>query len=141
MEKAAAQIGQQGGRAWTLAGVADLGVLRGQLRAYMAEQGVSSPTVADIILATQEAAKNAVCASSGRLVTVRVFLTDAIVWVSVQDEGRGFAQTASRRCPGIWSTHGRGLCLMHTLMDDVEITHRHGTRVVMRRHFGDRAAS
>lgn len=96
---------------------------------------------ADIVLATQEAAKNAVLAGSGRRVTVAAWIEDEAIWVRVQDAGKGFAQRRSRRCPSVWSTHGRGLYLMQALMDEVEITHAHGTRVVMCRHIGVQAAS
>jgi anti-sigma regulatory factor (Ser/Thr protein kinase) len=110
---------------------AALAVLRHQLRCYLAESHAPSAVVADVVLATQEAAKNALWASLGQPVAVRVWTTDGTVWVCVQDRGQGFAQRHLRRCPSVWSTHGRGLCLMNALMDEVTIEQRHGTRVLM----------
>lgn len=116
--------------------LAALGVFRLQMRAYLADRAVPSATAADIVLAAQEAAKNAVRASSGRTVAIALWIDHEAIWVSVQDAGKGFGP----RCASPWSTHGRGLCLMYALMDEVEITQARGTRVVMHRHLSERAA-
>jgi len=126
---------------WSLdGGVAALGALRGELRSYLALQGASKAAAANVVLATQEAAKNALRASPGR-VTVMVWTADGVVWVRVRDRGHGFATPPSRRCPGPWSTHGRGLCLMDALMDEVHVEHRHGTQVLMCLRLGPAPAS
>lgn len=119
--------------------LATLGALRSRLRVYLANRSVPAEVEADIVLATQEAAMNAVRAGAGTPVSVAVWADPEAIWVSVQDSGRGFAHHCLPRWPSPWSTHGRGLCLMHALMDGVEITHAHGTRVVMHRSLSDRA--
>jgi len=105
--------------------------MRHELRAYLALQGATKAEAADIVLAAQEAAKNALRASLSRPVTVAAWMADGVVWVSARDHGHGLAARPSMRCPGPWSTHGRGLCLMSALMDEVQIEHRRGTRLVM----------
>ncbi len=125
---------RQEARSWRLDdGFAELAVLRQELRSFLAAQGALAAATADVVLATQEAAKNALRASSGRPVTVRAWIVDGIVWVSVRDHGQGFPASSSRHCPSPWSTHGRGLCLMDALMDEVTISLSGGTTVVMRR--------
>ncbi len=114
--------------------------MRQELRSYLALQDAPVTAAADIVLATQEAAKNALRASLSRPVTVAAWMADGLVWVSVQDHGHGLAARLSRRCPSPWSTHGRGLCLMGALMDEVQIEHGRGTRVVMCRGL-DRASA
>ncbi len=108
-----------------------LATLRCELRLFLADRGASPTLVADVALATQEGAVNALRASSGAPVKVDAWMAAGSVWVKVQDHGPGFAQAPERRCPSVWSTRGRGLCLMDALMDEVQIEHRRGTRVVM----------
>ncbi len=110
-----------------------LGALRLEARAYLASYDVPRDVVADIVLAIQEAAKNAVRASSGEAVAVTVWVERGAVWVRVRDRGKGLARPGSPRCPNVWRTHGRGFCLMHALMDGVDIERSHGTRVTMHR--------
>ena len=110
-----------------------LSTLRHEARAYLARRHVPDDVAADIILATQEAAKNAVRAGSGETVTVTLWIDRTAVWVRVRDRGRDPAWRGSARCPSVWRTHGRGLCLMHALMDGVEIERSRGTRVTMHR--------
>ena len=110
-----------------------LGALRLEARTYLARHDVPRDVVADIVLAIQEATKNAVRASSGEAVAVTVWVERGAVWVRVRDRGKGLARRGSPRCPSAWRTHGRGLCLMHALMDGVDIERSHGTRVTMHR--------
>jgi len=110
-----------------------LGALRHEARVYLADRHVPDDVAADVILAIQEAAKNAVRASSGETVTVTLWVDRMAVWVRVRDRGKGLARRGSPRCPSVWRTHGRGLCLMHALMDGVDIERSRGTRVTMHR--------
>jgi len=110
-----------------------LGTLRLQVRAYLAGNHVPDDVAADIVLALQEATKNAVRASSGSAVTVTLWIDRGAVWVRVSDHGKGLLRRGSPRCPSVWQTHGRGLCLMHALMDTVDIERSRGTRVTMHR--------
>jgi anti-sigma regulatory factor (Ser/Thr protein kinase) len=110
-----------------------LGALRLEARAYLARHDVPRDVAADVVLAIQEATKNAVRASSGETVAVTVWVDGGAVWVRVRDRGKGLARRGSPRCPSVWRTHGRGLCLMHALMDGVAIERSRGTRVTMHR--------
>jgi len=110
-----------------------LGALRMQARAYLDRCGVPPDVTADIVLVIQEATKNAVRASSGKAVFVTVWLDGGSVWVRVRDHGSGLVRRGSPRCPSVWRTHGRGLCLMHALMDGVEVERSRGTQVTMHR--------
>jgi anti-sigma regulatory factor (Ser/Thr protein kinase) len=133
--------GRPDGVRWALDGdLASLGVLRLQLRSYLTSQAVAVTVAGDVVLAVQEAAKNAVRASSGRTVSVAVWIERDAIWVCVRDAGKGFAYRGSRRCPSPWSTHGRGLCLMNALMDEVTVKRSRGTRVVMHRRLATAAA-
>ena len=104
-----------------------------QVRAYLDRHDVPADVTADVVLAIQEATKNAVRASSGETVVVTVWLRGGSVWVRVRDHGSGLLRRGSPRCPSVWLTHGRGLCLMHALMDGVEVQRSRGTRVTMHR--------
>jgi anti-sigma regulatory factor (Ser/Thr protein kinase) len=110
-----------------------LGALRVQTRAYLDRYDVPPDVSADVVLAIQEAAKNAVRAGSGETVVVTVWLDGATIWVRVHDRGKGLVRRGSPRCPSVWRTHGRGLCLMYALMDGVVVERSRGTRVTMHR--------
>jgi len=113
--------------------LAALGALRIQARAYLDRHGVPPDVTADVVLAIQEAAKNAVRASAGEAVVVTLWLDGGSIWVRVRDHGSGLERRGSPRCPSVWRTHGRGLCLMHALMDGVVVERSQGTRVTMHR--------
>ena len=123
----------KGARSWRFADLSALARLRLGLRSYLAAAGASDGVTADVVLAVQEAGKNAVRAGSGAAVTVRVWIDGDSLWISVKDRGTGLAPRRPTRCPSPWSTHGRGLCLMGALMDEVRIERAHGTRLIMRR--------
>jgi anti-sigma regulatory factor (Ser/Thr protein kinase) len=112
-----------------------LGELRRELRAYLAEHAVPADVAADVVLAVQEAAKNAMRARPGRSVAIAVWVQAQVVCVSVKDQGTGLvlADDAPRGCPSAWSTHGRGLYLMRSVMDSVAIDCSDGTSISMRR--------
>lgn len=119
---------------WQLDGdLAALAELRGQLRDYLAERAVPAAVAADVLLSLQEASKNALRASGGRPVDVAVSIENGSVSVCVSDHGRGFAPSARQSCPSAWQTRGRGLYLMRSLMDSVEIDCSDGATVSMRR--------
>jgi anti-sigma regulatory factor (Ser/Thr protein kinase) len=110
-----------------------LGELRRELRAYLAEHAVPADVAADVVLAVQEAAKNAMRAGPGRTVAIAVHVQAQVVCVSVKDQGGGLTDNASRGCPSAWSTHGRGLYLMRSVMDSVAVDCSDGTSITMRR--------
>ena len=117
-----------------------LGELRRELRVYLAEHAVPADVAADVVLAVQEAAKNAMRAGPGRTVAISVQVQAQGVCVSVKDQGGGlaFADDPSRGCPSAWSTHGRGLYLMRSVMDSVAIDCSDGTSISMLRRFSRR---
>ena len=121
--------------------LAALAELRARLRDFLARQAVSSAAAADVILSLQEAAKNAMRASGGRPVRVTVWIRRDTVNVCVRDHGAGFSLSAPRRCPRVWQTGGRGLYVMRTLMDSVEIDCSDGAMVLMRRRLSSTAAA
>lgn len=110
--------------------VEELRSLRHALTRWLAGQGTPPDVGADVALAAHEAATNAVehayRQEPGDLV-VRASHDDVGVVVVVTDEGRW-------RPPGRTDQRGRGLTLMHHLMDGVEIDPSpSGTRVTLRR--------
>ena len=110
-----------------------LTTLREFLRATLTSCPGVEPYVHDIICATHEAAKNAVVHNPGSEEPVDVTCEvrpDAVV-VEVSDKGRGFEPPADpRAAPDPEALAGRGIFLMHSLMDDVQTcSSARGTRV------------
>jgi anti-sigma regulatory factor (Ser/Thr protein kinase) len=118
---------------WTLQeDPALLSELRIRLRRYLAPPAVPVEVATDVILSLHEAAKNALRAGGRRPVEIVVWTEDELVWACVRDHGAaGFPATGSSRRPPAWQTHGRGLFLMHSLMDSVEIDSSDGVTVFM----------
>jgi anti-sigma regulatory factor (Ser/Thr protein kinase) len=110
-----------------------LAELRLRLRADLARHAVPADAAADIVLAVQEASKNALRVSGGQTVSIAVWVSGEVICVSVKDQGRGFVDDASPSCPSVWRTRGRGLYLMRALMDSVEIDCSAGTSVSMQK--------
>jgi len=108
----------------------ELRTVRHQLRRWLEGQGAQPDVGAEVTLATHEAAANAVehayLKEPGDLI-VRASRDHGNLMVVVEDEGRW-------RPPGRTDQRGRGLTLMHSLMDDVEIAPSpSGTQVTLRR--------
>jgi anti-sigma regulatory factor (Ser/Thr protein kinase) len=106
--------------------------VRHALGSWLDGHGATPEVGAEIALAVHEAAANVVehayRAGSGELV-VRARTDDGRITVVVEDAG-------DWRAPSRTDQRGRGLALMHGLMDDVEITAGEGasgTRVTLRR--------
>lgn len=106
--------------------------VRHALGSWLYGHGVAPAVGAEIALAVHEAAANVVehayPGGSGE-VFVRAHADDHRVTVTVEDRGRW-------RAPSRTDQRGRGLALMHGLMDDVQITaveDGSGTRVTLRR--------
>ena len=109
--------------------------VRHALGSWLDAHGVAPAVRAEIALAAHEAAANVVehayRARSGDVI-VRAGTDDNRVTVTVEDDGEW-------RAPSRTDQRGRGLALMHGLMDDVEITNVEdgsGTRVTLRRGLG-----
>ena len=107
--------------------------VRHELESWLDGHGAAPEVAAEIALAVHEAAANVVehayhRGGSGALV-VRARADHGQVTVTVEDDGEW-------RAPSRTDQRGRGLALMHGLMDDVEITaveDGSGTRVTLRR--------
>jgi len=103
--------------------------LRALLRSHEMDEGQSEM----VVLATQEAYNNAVVHPPG-VVEISAQVTAQTVGVEVRDTGPGFqpADFATPAEPELLEDHGRGLFLMHRLMDRVDIdSGRGGTTVKM----------
>ncbi len=108
----------------------ELRTLRHELQRWLEGRGASRDIGAEVVLAMHEAAANAVehayPQDPGDLI-VRASHNDGNLVVVVEDEGRW-------RPPRRTDQRGRGLTLMHSLMDDVEIAPSpSGTLVTLRR--------
>lgn len=118
---------------------ADLRALREWLRGELSSCA-DRASVADVVVAAQEAATNSLRSRGAGRRPVKVHLTvdDDYVWVEVVDSGSGFtdADTACVR-PSTESIDGRGLYLMRSLMDVLEISsYPAGSRVRMGKRLG-----
>ena len=113
--------------------VEELQSIRHALGTWLEGQGAQPDVGAEVALAVHEAAANVVehayPRGSGEL-TVRARHENGRLVVVVEDEGEW-------RAPSRTDQRGRGLTLMHGLMDAVEIVPSEagsGTRVTLRRH-------
>jgi anti-sigma regulatory factor (Ser/Thr protein kinase) len=101
--------------------------LRSAVAAHGSELGLSPHRVADLVLAAQELAANAVrhgravAASPGRL---RLWREDSRVVCEVTDRGPGMADPANvgREKAAIGASAGRGLWIVRQIADGVDIT-------------------
>ena len=107
-----------------------LRVLRQLLRRWLSKWGASSDETYDITVAVQEAAANAVehaYAPGSAAFEVDASHEDGVITVVVQDHGRWRAARGGEQ-------RGRGLPIMRSLMDAVEVEHGDdGTTVQLRR--------
>lgn len=111
-----------------------LATLRRAARAYL--RGVSDEVADEVVLALHEVATNAVLHGSraGQPIQVHVHVNDGWVEASVLDQGPqpppGLPAAAS---PGELRAFGRGLWLLHRLVDELCLERvRRGTRVTLR---------
>jgi anti-sigma regulatory factor (Ser/Thr protein kinase) len=115
-----------------------LAALRRTARAYL--RGVSDEVADDVVLALHEAATNAVLYGSraDQSIQVGVCVTDDWVEATVLDRGpQPPAGLPAATGPGELRAFGRGLWLLHWLVDEVRLERvRRGTRVTLRRAIG-----
>jgi anti-sigma regulatory factor (Ser/Thr protein kinase)/putative methionine-R-sulfoxide reductase with GAF domain len=113
-----------------------LGDVRAALRRWLAEVGATPEEVVNLLLATGEAASNAVehaYGPEGGDIVVRARLDGPVAEVAVADRGRWRAARGENR--------GRGTGLMHAASDDVRVDRTdQGTTVLLRRRLGKRSA-
>ena len=110
---------------------------------YLAQMGVASDIVDDVVLALDEACTNVMrhaVSGDSHLFHLTTELTDDDVVVVVEDDGVGLPLAKLREPLGTadpTATSGRGLAMIRTLMTDVALETvpvRQGTRLEMRRH-------
>jgi len=114
---------------------AELAALRRRLTGWLAEQGIDPPLCNNILVATGEAAVNAIEHGSrldpARTFSVEAFIGDDAITVGVSDTGQWHADSAASRRSG---KRGLGLTLMHGMADHVETARSaRGTTVTL--HF------
>jgi len=93
----------------------------------------------DLLLAVQEGLANAVlhgCRNDpGKVVRCAVEVSPETIVISIQDPGEGFdsaGATESTEEGTNLTEHGRGICLMRSLMDEVSYRH-HGSAVRLKK--------
>lgn len=114
--------------------------LRRHVRDFLIGLRVDPSTTYDILLATDEAAANAVAhgqsPGGNGIIRLRVSTDGPCVIVAISDEGSGFdpEDVDTHRPPSLSSQGGRGLFLVKELMDDVQIdASESGTLIEMKR--------
>jgi anti-sigma regulatory factor (Ser/Thr protein kinase) len=117
-------------------------VLRAALAEHLAGRGVPLSVARDVLLAADEAFINAFMHSGdvAGAVEVRAAVQRDRVLVTINDRGCGFETAAVdvRSVPDLMNAHGRGLFLIHHLMDEVEVHSRAtgpGPRVSMMKSY------
>lgn len=115
---------------------ASLASIREFMRSTLSPYSHLEPLLYDIVSATHEAAQNAVVHNPEANDPVEVTCTvlDDAVSVEVRDRGNGFdvEEALPIELPDPDSIRGRGLFLIHSLMDEVETsTNSSGTMVTM----------
>jgi anti-anti-sigma factor len=115
-----------------------LGALRADLRAWLAQAGATASEAGDVLIAVGEACANAIehaGAAADSAIDVRGQLVGREVVLRVRDHG-------SWRVADPQPERGHGLRLMRVLMDDIDIVSRpDGTRIELRRRLSARAAA
>jgi serine/threonine-protein kinase RsbW len=109
---------------------ASLRVIRREIADYAEGEGASPDVVAAAVLATNEAAANAIVhayggGDSSEELRIEASAADGLLRVIVRDTGPGFRP--HRRTPGI----GLGLALIAQLADDFELREGAGLEVAM----------
>jgi len=113
-----------------------LGPARERVRTFLRGFDLPERAVFDVVLCLEEACKNAIRFSgSERDIDVTVAVTPREVGLVVRDHGVGFEPGPVDPAvpPDPLDTQGRGLFLLHCLMDDVRIARDRGAVVTARR--------
>jgi anti-sigma regulatory factor (Ser/Thr protein kinase) len=113
-----------------------LGPARDSARLFLRGFNVPEPTVFDIVLSLEEACKNAIRFSGSRRdIDVTVAVTTREVRFVIRDHGVGFnpPDVDISSTPDLSDPRGRGLFLIHCLMDDVRIACDDGAIVTARK--------
>ena len=113
-------------------GFGDLHAVRALVGDHAERAGLPPQRVADLVLATSEAATNSIRHAGGRG-TLALWADDGNVVCQFSDDGLISDPLAGRRRASQHADHGRGLWLIHELCDLVQVrTGAHGTTVRVR---------
>jgi serine/threonine-protein kinase RsbW len=113
----------------------ELLALRRRLAAELTRRGASKRDVHDLTLAVHEATKNALSFTEGRPVEVTAHFLLGWVIVFVADAGVGIdlSDRYLEEFPQPQAASGRGLPLIHQLVDEVQISSAPGGTIVRMR--------
>ena len=108
---------------------------RERLRDYLGLYCDQRELVDDVVLCVEEACTNAIRHSGSRDdITIALEFADGHLVALVRDRGCGFASTRfAPALPDLMSDHGRGLYIIASLMDDLELSCDGGCQVRMTR--------
>jgi serine/threonine-protein kinase RsbW len=105
---------------------------------FIKENGASEGEEIDIFVALQEALANAVlhgCQNDGtKTIRCWIEIDPSAFMIVIRDPGPGFDVAATETAgPSVNTTeHGRGICLMRSMMNDISYGHR-GSEVRLRK--------
>ena len=123
-------------RRWFAAQPSSAAVLREALTTYLTAHDIDDAAKRLIVLCADEALINAVAHAAGSPVGVFADLRDDHLTLEVSDGGPGFdsSQIQCHAEPDLMGEHGRGLFLIRSLMDNLEIhSSQNGTTLHMER--------
>ena len=106
---------------------------RHAVRDFLLAHGVDEPTVEELVLCVEEACTNAIrhsgCPDAGE---VSLSIRDHLVEICVKDRGKGLDLAAIdlAREPELMGLGGRGLYLIKSLADELELTNEGGACVL-----------
>ena len=116
---------------------------RERLREYLVHYCAERELVDDVVLCVEEACTNAIRHSaSADDIRIALEFTGGRLVAHVKDRGRGFdaAGFDQRAVPDLTADHGRGLFIIASLMDDVELRCDSGCEVRMAKRAAPRCA-
>lgn len=117
-------------------GASDLRSLRDAVGAWAAEELLAPPRGEELVAAINELAANSVRYGGGAG-TLRMWREEAALFCEVRDCGRLADPLAGRLHPGLESRSGRGLWIVNSLCDLVQVhTSRAGTAIRVRKRLG-----
>jgi PAS domain S-box-containing protein len=110
--------------------------IRGAVRDFLCAHAVEDAAVDDLVMCVEEACTNALRHSgSAEPTEVRLSIDPAVVEISVRDYGCGFdaAGLDLTQLPDPLALGGRGLYLIRSVVDELELTKCQGTTVHLRK--------
>jgi serine/threonine-protein kinase RsbW len=122
--------------------IKNIGKVSSRIVNLLQERGIDKSLIFDIRLSVEETVINAIEHGNkkdrNRSVTVTFSIDDGRIEIFVEDEGKGFSHTElpdPTVDTNVLRAHGRGVYLIHKLMDSVEYIGR-GNKVKLVKNFG-----